>query len=184
MMERKEALELMKQKVKNKNLQNHCLAVESVMKALAERFNEDVELWGLAGLLHDIDYDKTKDDPAKHSIIGAEMLAEKDLPEELIYAVKVHNDYHGLPRKTLMDKALFASDPLTGLIVAAALIKPDKKLEAIDADFLVNRFKEKSFARGANRETISTCSELDLELKEFMAIGLKAMQDISDELGL
>ncbi len=184
MMERKEALEFMKENVKNKNLRNHCLAVEAVMRELAEHFNEDVELWGLAGLLHDIDYDKTKDDPAQHSIIGAEMLTEKGLPEELIYAVKVHNAYHGLPRKTLLDKALFATDPLTGLIVAGALIKPDKKLEAIDADFLVNRFKEKSFARGANRDTISTCSDLDMELKEFMALGLKAMQGISDELGL
>jgi hypothetical protein len=183
-MERQEALELMKKHIKNKNLQKHCLSVEAVMRALAVHFDEDKELWGLAGLLHDIDYEKTKDDPARHSLVGAEMLSEMGLPEEVVYAVKVHNEYHGLPRKSLMDKALYATDPLTGLIVAGALIRPEKKLDVIDVDFLMNRFKEKSFARGANREAIKACSEFDMELDEFMGIGLEAMKDISNELGL
>lgn len=183
-MNREEALVLLKKNLKNKNLFNHSLAVEAVMRRLAEHFNEDVEKWGLAGLLHDIDYDRTKDDHARHSIEGAEILAEFGLPDDIVYAVKVHNSYHGLPRLSVMDKALFATDPLTGLIVAGALIRPEKKLAIIDVPFLLNRFSEKSFARGANRETIKACSEMGLSLEEFMGLGLEAMQGIAKELKL
>lgn len=183
-MNRDEAMVLLKENLTNKNLFNHSLAVEAVMRRLAEHFNEDVEKWGLAGLLHDIDYDRTKDDPMKHSAEGAEMLAGYGLPDDIVYAVKVHNHRHGLPRLSLMDKALFATDPLTGLIVAGALIRPEKKLSAIDVPFLMNRFQEKSFARGANRETIKACSETGLSLEEFMSLGLEAMQTIAKELKL
>jgi len=181
---RTEALTVLKENLKNKNLFNHSLAVEAVMRRLAQYFGEDVEKWGLAGLLHDIDYDRTKDDPARHSIEGAEMLSELGLPEDVVYAVKAHNHHHGLPRRSLMDKALYAVDPLTGLIVAGALIKPEKKLSAIDVSFLINRFNEKSFARGANRETMKTCSEMGLSLEEFMGLGLEAMQEIAADLNL
>ena len=112
------------------------------------------------------------------------MLAELGLDEKLIYAVKAHNAIHGLPRVRLIDKALYASDPLTGLIVAAALIHPDKKLSSIDVDFVLNRYGEKSFARGADREAIASCIEMGLELEEFVALSLAAMQEISKELGL
>lgn len=184
MMTREEALKLLEKKLKNKNLRKHCLAVEVVMRALARHFNEDVEKWGLAGLLHDIDYESTKDAPERHSLEGAEMLAQEGLPEDVVYAVKAHNHYHGLPRQDLMSKALYATDPLTGLIVAAALIRPEKKLELVDVPFLLNRYHEKSFARGANRETMATCSELGLSLEDFFHIGLKAMKEIAPELGL
>lgn len=183
-MNREEALVLVKEKLANQNLLKHCLAVEVVMRLLAKHFGEDDEKWGLAGLMHDIDYEATKDDPGQHSMVGAQMLEELGLPEDLVYAVKVHNEYHGLERKSLLDKALFACDPLTGLIVAGALIKPEKKLAAIDVEFLLNRFGEKSFARGANREQIKSCSELGLTLEEFMALGLRAMQSIAPQLGL
>ncbi|HZK18901.1 MAG TPA: HDIG domain-containing protein [Clostridia bacterium] len=183
-MQREEAVKLLKKHLKNKNLYKHCLAVEAVMRALADRFEEDAELWGIAGLLHDIDYEETKDDPHRHSIVGAEMLGELGFPEDLVYAVKVHNEAHGLPRKSLFDKALYAADPVTGLIVAGALISPEKKLGAIDLEFLSNRFKEKSFARGANREQIACCSEIGLDLNEFLELSLKAMQSIDKELGL
>ncbi|GAB6159364.1 HDIG domain-containing protein [Desulfotomaculum varum] len=183
-MQREEALQILKQNLKNKNLLNHCLAVEAVMQRLARHFGEDQENWALAGLLHDIDYDETKDDPARHSLVGAQMLEELGLPAEVVYAVKVHNERHGLPRNSLMDKALYAADPTTGLIVAGALIKPEKKLAAIDVAFLINRMHEKSFARGANREQIRSCSELGLTLEEFLGLSLAAMQDIADQLGL
>lgn len=183
-MDREEAYKLLKKHLKQKNLVKHCLAVEAVMEALAEYFGEDREKWALAGLLHDIDYDRTYDEPEKHSMIGADMLEEIGLDDDIVYAVRVHNEAHGLPRKSLMDKALYASDPLTGLIVAAALIHPDKKLSAIDTQFVLNRFGEKSFARGANREQIKSCEEMGLELEEFISIGLKAMQDIHKDLGL
>jgi putative nucleotidyltransferase with HDIG domain len=181
---RTEALKELKENLSNKNLINHCLAVEAVMRRLARYFDEDVEKWGLAGLLHDIDYDRTKDNPEIHSIEGAEMLSELGLPEDVIYAVKAHNPSHELPRESLMDKALYAADPLTGLIVAGALIKPEKKLSALDVPFLLNRFNEKSFARGANRETMKTCSEMGLSLEEFMGLGLEAMQEIAADLNL
>ncbi len=183
-MERDAALAELKRHVKNKNLLKHMYACEAVMRRLARHFSEDENKWGLGGLLHDIDYDETKDDPVSHSMVGAEMLQQLGLPEDIVYAVKVHNDAHGLPRKSLMDKALYATDPVTGLIVAGALIRPEKKLAAVDISFLVNRFNEKSFARGANREQIASCSELGMELEDFLGLSLEAMQDISKELGL
>ena len=183
-MTRDEAYALLKENLHNKNLIKHCLAVEAVMRKLADYFSEDREKWGLAGLLHDIDYDQTASEPEKHSLLGGEMLEEIGLDEEIIYAVKAHNAIHGLPRLKLIDKALYASDPLTGLIVAAALIHPDKKLSSIDTDFVLNRYGEKSFARGADRDIIASCSEMGLELEEFISLSLEAMQKISKELGL
>jgi putative nucleotidyltransferase with HDIG domain len=184
LMDRKEALELVQKHVKNKNLIKHMLAVEAVMGALAARFGGDVELWKLAGLLHDIDYDQTFDHPDKHSLLGAEMLAENGLPAELVSAVRAHNEAHGIERTTEMEKALYCCDPVTGLIVAGALIHPSKKLSSIDADFVINRFYERSFARGAKRETILACSELGLSLEEFIGIALKAMQEVASDIGL
>ncbi|KNZ69991.1 metal dependent phosphohydrolase [Thermincola ferriacetica] len=183
-MTREEALTELKKHVKNNNLLKHMYACEAVMQRLARHFGQDEEKWGLAGLLHDIDYDQTKDDPVRHSLVGAEILEQMGLPEDVVYSVKVHNDAHGLPRNTLLDKALYATDPVTGLIVAGALIKPEKKLDAIDVPFLINRFNEKSFARGANREQIASCSELGLTLEEFFGLALEAMLAIRDELGL
>lgn len=183
-MTRNEALAYLKENLPNKNLVNHCVAVEKILVALAKHFGEDAELWGLAGILHDIDYAETAKDPERHSELGAEMLEKKGLPEELVYAVKVHNEVHGYPRNSLLDKALYCADPLSGLIVAGALIHPSKKLAPLDVNFMVKRFGEKAFARGANREVIAQCSELGLSLEEFLEIGLFAMQEAATELGL
>lgn len=183
-MMREEALKLVKEKIKNPNLIKHCLAVEACMRALAKHFNEDEEKWGLAGLLHDIDYEETKDNPNKHSLIGAEMLEKLGLDREICEAVKTHNEAHGIPPASLMAKALYSVDPLTGLIVAAALVLPSKKLADLTVENVLNRFKEKAFARGANREIIKKCEEINLSLEEFIKIGLEAMQNISSELGL
>lgn len=155
------------------------------MKSLARHFNADEEKWGLAGLLHDIDYEKTKDDPTQHSLIGAKMLEDLGVNKDIIQAVKVHNEVHGILPETLMEKSLFVSDPLTGLIVAAALVLPSRKLADLKAESVINRFHEKSFARGANREVIKKCEEyLGLKLKEFIKIGLEVMQKIAADLGL
>lgn len=183
-MDRESALALVKSQVKNKNLIKHMLATEAVMSSLAGRFDQDESLWSLAGLLHDLDYDQTADQPEKHGLVGAQILEDKGLPAELVQAVKAHNAALGEERKTLLDKALYAVDPVTGLLVAAALIHPQKKLLAVDVDFVLNRFKEKSFARGANREQIESCRELGLSLEEFINISLVAMQGIDRELGL
>ncbi len=183
-MEREEALALVRQQVKTKNLIKHMLAVEAVMRRLAVELGQDEELWALAGLLHDLDYDKTMDRPEQHGLLGAQLLEEKGLPAELIHAVKAHNEMLGVERQTLLDKALYAADPVTGLLVAAALIHPQKKLAAIDLDFVLNRFKEKSFARGADRGQIETCCELNLTLERFIALSLEAMQSAAADLGL
>jgi len=183
-MDGQEALNLMKENIKQTNLRKHCLAVEAVMAELADYFDKDEEDWRLAGLLHDIDYEQTADEPEKHSLIGADMLSEMGINGKIVDAVRAHNGMHEIPRQTMMAKALYASDPLTGLIVASALIHPDKKLESLDVDFILNRYSDSSFAKGADRDVIASCKEMDIELREFVGLSLSAMQGISDELGL
>jgi len=182
-MDRTTALELLQSKLKTQNLVKHCLACEAVLAALAGRLGQEEVTWRLAGLLHDIDYDETVDSPQSHGLIGAKLLEEAGVDSAVVHVVLSHADK--APRDSLLDKAAWCVDPLTGLIVAAALIRPEKKLAAIDAQFVLNRMKEKSFARGASREQIGACEqELGLPLDEFVAIGVKAMQEISGELGL
>lgn len=155
------------------------------MTSLAKRFGEDPAMWGIAGLLHDIDYEKVQNDLSRHSLLGAEMLEGLGVEPEICQAVKVHNESHGVPPVTLMERALFVCDPITGLIVAAVLVLPSKKIADLSAENILNRFKEKSFARGASRAIIQKCEEfLDLDLESFTKISLGAMQKIASELGL
>lgn len=183
-MQRDRAVALLKEYLKNDNLFKHSLAVEAVMRGLAEYLGEDVEKFGLAGLLHDIDYDSTADDLRRHSLVGAQILAENGLPEDVVYAVKAHNGAHGLERKSALDRALYAADPVSGFITAAALVLPDRKLEGVKLKSLKKRFKEKAFAKGANREQMASCSELGLELDEFLSIALESMKKVAPEIGL
>lgn len=183
-MTREKAFEEVKNRIKTQNLLKHCLACEAIMRELACYFEEDIEKWGICGLVHDIDYEETKNDPNSHSLVGAKILEELGFSNDIVYAVKAHNDIHGVPRLTLLDKALYCADPTTGLIVAGALILPSKKLSDVTVQFLINRFNEKSFAKGAKREQIKACSELGLELEDFLRISLNALQKISVELGL
>ncbi|MBU2577427.1 HD domain-containing protein [Patescibacteria group bacterium] len=196
-MNREEAFNLLKENLSNQNLIKHCLAVEAIMRALARHFKTtptrhppaeqapDEAKWGLAGLLHDIDYDKVKDDLSQHSLVGAKILEDLGIDKGICQAVKVHNEAHSISPQTLMEKTLFVTDPLTGLIVAAALVLPSKKLADLTPENVLNRFKEKAFARGANREIIKKSEELlNLKLEEFIKIGLEAMQKIAGDLGL
>ncbi|MEW5802313.1 MAG: HDIG domain-containing metalloprotein [bacterium] len=183
-MNRDSAISLIREKVKNKNLIKHMLATESIMAALAVHFGEDANLWGLAGLVHDIDYDLTLNDPDQHGRLGARMLEEAGADPVIIQAVKAHGPAYGQPRLSRIDTSLFAADPLSGLIVAAALVHPQKKLAVLDTSFILKRFQEKWFAKGANREQILACEQVELKLDEFIDLGLKAMQGISGELGL
>jgi putative nucleotidyltransferase with HDIG domain len=184
-MEREKILNLLKENLKNPNLIKHSLAVEAGMRALARYFGEDEEKWGIAGLLHDIDYEKTKGDPNLHSKVGSQILREMGFDQEICDAILTHNEAHGILPLSRMAKALFCLDPLTGLIVAATLVLPSKKLKDLKVENVLNRFKEKSFARGANREIIKKCEEyLGLPLEKFVEIVLRAMQEISDQLGL
>lgn len=182
---REKALQLIDHYIKNQNLKKHLLAVEALMKALAKKFGEVEVNWALAGLLHDLDWEITKETPEKHSLLAAEILAKEGFPQEVVQAVKVHNHHHQMEPQTLLDKTLYATEEITGLIVACALVQPSKKLADVTTDSVLKKFKEKSFAAGVNREIILKCQDyLNISLEELTEIALKAMQEISDELGL
>ncbi len=181
-MNRNEALSLMHEHVTEPNLRNHMIATEAVMRALARRFGEDEERWGFAGLVHDLDYHETIDDFPRHGFASVEILKDKGVDDEILNAIVAHTGHR--ERETLLDRALYAADPVTGLIVAAALIRPEKKLEPVKLKSVKKRFKEKQFARGADRDQIRTCEEIDVPLEEFLEICLEAMKGIADQLGL
>ncbi len=182
-MTKERALELVKQHVKKKNLIKHMLATGACMRALAERFNGDPDRWEIAGILHDLDYDETYDDYPRHAIRTVEILRELGYDDEkVLNAILAHADKKEIENE--FEQALYAVDPTTGFIVAAALMHPTKKLANIDLGFLKRRFKEKRFAAGANRDQMRSIEKIGLSLDEFLEICLKAMQSISEELGL
>ena len=179
---RETAYDLVVEKIGVNNLLKHILAVEAGMRRLAEHLDEDVEYWGLIGLVHDLDYNETKKDHAKHTYITEKMLAEYELPDEMLYAIHAHPGH--VPCRSRLDWALYSIDPATGFIVACALMHPEKRLSVLTAEFMLRRFKEKRFAAGATRENIAACSNLGLELDQFLMLVLDSMLTISDELGL
>ncbi len=183
-MTRKEVFDSIRDNIENVNTIKHMLATEAIMRALAKRFGEDEEEWGLTGLLHDIDMELTEGDMNTHSRLGADLARELEASEAAVHAILCHNQAHGIPLETKLDKALFCADPLTGLIIAAALVRPDKKLAGVEASSVKKRFKEKSFAAGASREQISQCTEIGLELDQFLELGLEAIKGIAPSLGL
>jgi len=184
-MNREEAFNLLKKNLKNKNLIKHSLAVEVAMSGLAKHFNQSQELWSLCGLLHDIDYEIVEGNANLHSKEGSEMLGGLGFEGDLCDAVLTHNEIHGIAPKDLMAKSLFCIDPLTGLIVAATLVLPSRKINDLKVESILKRFKEKSFAKGASRENIQRCQKyLDLSLEKFVEIVLSSMQKISKDLEL
>jgi predicted hydrolase (HD superfamily) len=180
-MTRDEALNTVKANVKNANLIKHMLAAEAIMRALAKRFGEDE--WGLTGLLHDIDIELIGGNFADHGRLGADLAAEQGVSPQVCHAIMCHNWTNGIPCVTLLDSALLCTDPLTGLITAGALIRPDKKLAGLTVESLMKRFGERRFAAGVSREQIAYCSAIGLDLEEFIGIGLEAMKGIADDLG-
>ncbi len=185
-MDREEALKLLKTYLNSPNLVKHSLATEAIMRSLARRLGKDQELWGLAGLLHDLDLELVENDMSLHGLRTAEILEERGIPEEVLQAIKMHNT-EGLglgERSTPFQHALAASETITGLIVATALVLPSKRLEEVKASSVRKRMKEKAFARGARREVIMECEEAGIPLEEFIDLSLKAMREISDSLGL
>ncbi len=183
-MEREEALDSIRANVENGNLIKHMLATEAIMRALARHFGEDEVEWGLTGLLHDIDVELTNNDMNSHSKLGADLARELGASEAMAHAILAHNQRHGAPLETTLDKALFCTDPLTGLIVAATLVRPDKKLAGLELSSIKKKFKEKSFAAGASREQMARCVDIGMELDEFIGLGLEAMKGIAEDLGL
>ena len=184
-MNRGEALELLKNRVKNDVLVKHCLASEAIMSALAGRLGRDAGLWSLAGLLHDLDFESTKDNPSKHGLETAGMLGAMGFPAEAIDAIKGHNaEALGIQRTTEFAKALTCAETVTGLVVATALVQPDKKVASVKPSSVRKRMKEKSFARNVNRGMIMLCEEIGVPLDEFIELSVGAMKGISTDLGL
>lgn len=171
--------------MKADNLVKHCLATEAVMRALAERLDEPADLWGIVGLLHDLDYEETADNPSEHGLKTAEILAESDLSPEVITAIKAHNaEALGVERKSKLDFALTCAESITGLVVATALVYPDKRLASVKPNSILKRIKQKDFARRVNRDQIRLCEKIGVPLADFAKLSLRAMQGVSDELGL
>jgi putative nucleotidyltransferase with HDIG domain len=181
---REDALKAIRDRVKNENLVRHMIATEAIMRALAKRFGADEEEWALSGLLHDIDIELLNGDMKEHSRLGSEIARQLGATAAMAHAILTHNEAHGVAAESQMDKALFCADPVTGLITAAALVRPDRKLTGVEAKSVRKRFKEKSFAAGANRQNIAACSALGIELDEFIELSVKAMQEAAADLGL
>lgn len=181
---RQQAWELLNEKVESVNLIRHSLASEAIMRALAERLGKDVDQWGIAGLLHDLDFEQTRDDPCRHGLMTALVLANRGVAPEVIHAVKSHNQETGIRRETALDFGLASAETITGLIVATALVQPDRRLSQVKVKSVLKKMKQKDFARNVDRQTILECNNLGLSLEEFVEISLKAMQAISDQLGL
>nr|QNO50871.1 ribonuclease Y [Methanosarcinales archaeon ANME-1 ERB6] len=181
------AQELVDREIANDALRKHMLAVSEIMGALADKMGigeQEKQKWTLVGLLHDLDYERTKDIPAKHGLSAAEMLNE-ELPDDCLQAIKAHNTQTGFEPNSEMAKALIAADAISGLIPPTALMMPTRKLSEVTVKSLNKKFKDKSFARSVSRGSIMVCEEeLGLERKEFFTLALEALQRISDELGL
>ena len=184
-MNRTEAIKLLEEHLPNKNLIKHSIAVEAGMRKMAEFLGEkDVERWAMSGLLHDLDYEKTKYDFPKHGILTGEILREKGFDDtEILDAIVMHSG--NVPATTDMGKALYAVDPTTGFITACVLMSPTKNIHFLDMGFMMKRFKEKRFAAGANRKQIASATDnFPLTLEDFITIVLEGMKEHSEELGL
>jgi len=182
-----QAITLLYDHVQNQNLRRHCLSVEVVMRALAKRFNGDEEKWGIVGLLHDGDYEFTKENPANHAKLMANWVRELgETDAELLEGIESHGWFHqGKLAQTQMQWSLFCCDELTGLIVACALVLPSKHLSDLSVPSVLKKFPQKSFAAGVKREDIQQCEEhLSIRLEDFIQIALTAMQSIASEIGL
>ncbi len=184
MISREEAVSMVEEKVKNKNLRKHMLAVAAILKRMASELGEDEHKWEILGLVHDIDYEETQDTPEKHALRSAEMLEGK-ISNELIRAVKSHNHEHtGVKPESPMEYALIAADAASGLVIATALVMPNRKLEEARRESVIKKYGDSSFARNIDRDRIMYCEKLGLSRDEFLTLALEALQDIDDELGL
>lgn len=185
--DRQAAWQIVTRYIQSQNLRNHMLAVEAAMRGYAQKYNEDADLWGLTGLLHDFDWE-IHPTLEEHPLKGAPILREQGVPEEAIRSILSHGvyEYTGVARTTLMDHVLFAVDELTGLIIAAALVRPNRNLADVQVKSIKNKWKDKSFAAGVNRHEIEhACAALGVDLwNEHVPLVLAAMVGIAETLGL
>jgi putative nucleotidyltransferase with HDIG domain len=186
---RDDAWKLLCEYTQNENLRRHALGVEACLRAYARNFQADEELWGLAGLLHDFDYERwpnLEHSPTEgHPVEGSKVLRALGYPDEIIQAILSHADYTGAPRRSLLDHALFACDELSGFLVACALVKPTKTLAEVETNSVKRKLKDKAFARGVNRQDVYRgAEELGLPLEDHIQFCIAAMRAIADQLGL
>ncbi len=186
---RAETLALMREYTASDSLRKHMLSVEAAMRAYAEKFGEDADRWGTTGLIHDFDYERypnaghspTEEHPAE----GVRILRSQGYPEDILQAILGHATYSGVPRETMMAKALFAVDELTGLITATALVRPSRSVHEVEAKSVRKKMKDKAFARGVSREDVVTgAGELGVDLDSHIEFVIRAMQSVADEIGL
>lgn len=185
-MNRQEAWDLVNEYTENPRLLNHMLAVEACMRYYALKYGEDVETWGLIGLLHDFDYERWPD-PPDHPMQGERILAERGVDEEIRYTICSHADYMSdrYPRKSLRDRVLYAVDELSGLVVATALVRPSKSIFEVDVPAVKKKMKDKRFAAGVNREDVlKGAEELGVDLDEHIGHVIAALQVAAEPLGL
>jgi uncharacterized protein len=182
---RQDALALMEQRLESDSMRKHSLASEAIMRALAPRFGADPEMWGLVGLLHDLDYNETKDQMKQHTLLTEKTLLEKGVDQRIADAIKYHNaDNLGLTRSEAIHFALTAAETITGMVVAAALVNPDRRIASLKPKSIKKRMKAKEFARSVNRDHILLCEQIGIPLDEFIAVSLESMGGISGDLGL
>lgn len=182
---REQAAALMEERLDMDNLRKHCLASEAIMRALAPRLNGDPDLWGIVGLLHDLDYNETKDKMDQHGLVTEKVLQDLGVHADIIEPIKHHNAENlGLTRSEPIHYALTAAETITGMIVATTLVYPDKKVASVKPKSVKKRMKAKEFARAVSRDKIRLCEEIGIPLDEFIVISLEAMKGISDKLGL
>ncbi len=181
---REQAWELLNRYTKNPNLVKHGLAVEAVMRAIAIRHGDDVDLFGLVGLLHDFDYERYPE-IGQHTIEGGRILQSEGFPEKIIEAIRSHVTENNIPRDTLLKRSIFAADELTGFIVAVALVKPDKSLSQVSPRSVIKKLKDKGFARGVNRDEVyAGVHGMDMELDAFIPFIVEALTPLARDLGL
>jgi len=182
---REDAFLLLTAHLKNEKLVSHCLASEAIMRELAPRFGENPEIWAIAGLLHDIDYEITDGDPCRHGREGAELLLSHGVSPAIADAILKHNaEGLGLERTSVFDHALACAETMTGMIAATALVYPDKKIASVKPQSVTKRMKTPHFARSVSREIIMECETIGIPLPDFVAISLKAMSGIAESIGL
>jgi predicted hydrolase (HD superfamily) len=186
---RDEALALVHEYTANDSLRKHMLAVEAAMRAYATKFGEDPDRWGLAGLIHDYDYERWPNEahsPTEgHPAQGVRLLRERGWPDDILQAILGHATYSGVRRETTMAKALFAVDELTGLITATALVRPSKSVHEVDARSVRKKMKDKAFARGVNRDDVIVgAQELGVDLDEHVQFVIEAMKVVAPQIGL
>ncbi len=184
MIDRNEALKIVREYVKNEGLVHHMFCVEAAMRFYADYFHEDAEKWAITGLLHDFDWE-IHPTMQEHPAAGAPILRARGVDEEIVQAILSHGEHLHIPRVTLMEKSLFACDEITGLITAVSLVRPSRSLYDLEASSVKKKFKDKAFAAGANRQEIeSSAAELGIPLWDHCANVIIAMRKIAPELGL